>query len=274
MPEKPQILLTNDDGINSAGLWAAAEALSEIGFVHVTAPRQQYSGAGRSLPSNSDGIITARQVQVHGKEWTVYSVGGSPAQAVQHAVVEILAEKPDLIVSGINFGENVGSGITISGTVGAALEAAALGFPALAVSLETDPKHHYAEAAVGEVDFATAAYFTAKFARLMLSKEMPEDVDVLKIDIPCDATPETPWQITKLLRTPYYYLVPPKRGSWDEPGLVGYRNLPDEYYTPGTDAHAVRVARVVSVTPVSMDLTSRTSLPGLDHYLREALAEA
>ncbi|MFN2194833.1 MAG: 5'/3'-nucleotidase SurE [Anaerolineales bacterium] len=274
MAEKPQILLTNDDGINSAGLWAAAEALSEIGFVNVTAPRQQYSGAGRSLPSNSDGIITARQVPVHGKDWTVYSVGGSPAQAVQHAVVEILPEKPDLVVSGINFGENVGSGITISGTVGAALEGAAMGIPALAVSLETDPKHHFAEAAVGEVDFNTAAYFTAKFAQLMLNNKLPEDVDVLKVDIPCDAKPETPWQITRLLRTPYYYLVPPKRSSWDQPGLVGYRNLPDEYYTPGTDAHAVRVARVVSVTPISMDLTSRTPLLDLDEFLRGALDAA
>jgi 5'-nucleotidase len=84
--DKPQILLTNDDGIRSPGLWAAASALSEIGFVHVTAPRDQYSGAGRSLPSTSDGIIEPRQITVNGKEWTVYSVGGTPAQSVLHAV--------------------------------------------------------------------------------------------------------------------------------------------------------------------------------------------
>lgn len=269
MPPKPQILLTNDDGISSPGLWAAAEALSALGFVHVTAPRQQYSGAGRSLPSNSDGIIEPRQVTIHGKEWTVYSVGGSPAQAVQHAVIEILPAIPDLIVSGINFGENVGSGITISGTVGAALEGASMGIPSLAVSLETDPKHHYAENETGEVDFATAAYFTAYFARLMLDYQLPEDVDVLKVDIPSDATPQTPWVMTRLLRTRYYELVPPQRKSWDQPGLVGYRNLADEHYLPGTDAHAVRVARKVSVTPLSLDLTSRTTLKELEQILRE-----
>ena len=126
---KPQILLTNDDGILSPGLWAAAEALAELGFVHVVAPRDQFSGAGRSLPSTSDGIITPRQVTVHGKEWTVYSVGGTPAQAVLHAVYEILPERPNLVVSGINYGENLSVGITASGTVGAALEGAGLGVP-------------------------------------------------------------------------------------------------------------------------------------------------
>jgi len=77
------------------------------------------------------------QVCVNGKNWTVHAVGGTPAQAVLHAVLEILPRKPDLVVSGINYGENVGSGVTVSGTVGAALDAAGLGIPALAVSLET-----------------------------------------------------------------------------------------------------------------------------------------
>jgi len=79
---KKQILLTNDDGIRSPGLWAAAEALSELGYVTVAAPREQSSGMGRSLPSTSDGIINMEKVQVNGQEWTVYAVGGSPAQAV------------------------------------------------------------------------------------------------------------------------------------------------------------------------------------------------
>ena len=123
---KPQILLTNDDGIQSPGLWAAAEALSELGYVNVIAPREQQSGAGRSLPVSTDGIIDIQKMQVKDQPWTVYAVGGTPAQAVQHGVLEILPRRPDLAVSGINYGQNVGSGVTISGTVGAALEAAAL----------------------------------------------------------------------------------------------------------------------------------------------------
>jgi 5'-nucleotidase len=266
MMEKYQILLTNDDGIDSPGLWAAAEALSELGFVHVTAPRDQYSGAGRSLPSNSDGSITPRTVSVHGKEWTVYAVGGSPAQTVLHGVLEITPRKPDLVVSGINYGENVGTGVTISGTVGAALEAAALGIPALAISLETDPVHHLSYST--EVDFSAAAYFTAVFARLLLEKKMPPDVDVLKVDVPIDATPETAWQIVRVSRARYYQPLPPVRTTPDAPASVGYARMDDPEDLPGTDAHTIRIERQVAVTPLSLDLTSRTDFASLDHLLR------
>src|SRR5215204_4023321 len=134
--KKPQILLTNDDGIRSPGLWAAAKALSKLGYVTVTAPREQSSGAGRSLPNTSDGIIEEKRVQVNGQEWTVFSIGGTPAQTVLHGVYEVMKTKPDLVVSGINYGENVATGVTISGTVGAAMEGASLGIPSMAVSLE------------------------------------------------------------------------------------------------------------------------------------------
>ena len=77
---RPQILLTNDDGILSPGLWAAAASLSKLGFVTVTAPREQSSGAGRSMPNLSDGIIQEQRVQVNNQEWSVFAVGGSPAQ--------------------------------------------------------------------------------------------------------------------------------------------------------------------------------------------------
>jgi 5'-nucleotidase len=109
--EKPSILLTNDDGIRSPGLWAAAEALSELGFVTVVAPRAQSSGSGRSMPITSDGVICEVQVEIRGKTWKVYAVGGSPAQAVQHGIFEITEGTPDLVVAGINYGENVGTGV-------------------------------------------------------------------------------------------------------------------------------------------------------------------
>ena len=98
---KPQILLTNDDGIRSPGLWAAAASLSDVGFVTVTAPRDQCTGMGRSLPNTSDGIIREERVQVNGQEWSVFAVGGSPAQAVLHGIYDVLKRKPDLVVSGI-----------------------------------------------------------------------------------------------------------------------------------------------------------------------------
>lgn len=267
--EKPQILLTNDDGIQSPGLWAAASTLSELGFVHVVAPREQYSGAGRSLPSTSDGLIQPQPLVVNGKTWEVYAVGGTPAQAVQHAVLEILPRPPDLVVSGINYGENVGSGVTISGTVGAALEGAALGVPSLAISLETDPIHHLSYSA--EVDFSTAAYFTAYFGRLLLTRRLGADVDVLKVDVPSDATPDTPWQITRLSRHRYYLPTRPKRQRFDAPAPIGYRlDWQPHDDAEDTDAYAIRVRRVVSVTPLSLDMTSRVDLGEFERLLRQS----
>jgi 5'-nucleotidase len=266
--EKPiQILLTNDDGIQSPGLWAAAGALSELGYVHVVAPRDQFSGAGRSLPSTSDGIITPQQMQVNGKLWTVYSVGGTPAQAILHAICEILPERPDLVVSGINYGENLGVGVTVSGTVGAAMEGAGNGIPALAVSLETDQTEHLSYSTA--IDFSAAAYFTSLFGRMILQRKLPADVDLLKVDVPCDATSETPWDVTRLSRQMYFVPVTPKRARWDQPETVGYRRI-EELSGTGvdTDVYALRVKRVVSVTPLSLDLTSRVNLQDFDQLLR------
>lgn len=266
--QKPiQILLTNDDGIQSPGLWAAAGALSELGYVHVVAPRDQFSGGGRSLPSTSDGIITPRQILVNGKMWTVYSVGGTPAQAVLHAIYEILPVRPDLVVSGINYGENLGVGITVSGTVGAAMEGAGNDIPSLAVSLETDQKDHLSYST--EIDFGPAAFFTQFFGRMMLNKALPDDVDLIKVDIPCDATLETPWEVTRLSKQRYFEAVTPKRTSWDQPETVGYRRI-DELNGSGTDTdvYAMRVKRVVSVTPLSLDMTSRLELEDFDRFLR------
>jgi 5'-nucleotidase len=264
---KCQILLTNDDGIQSPGLWAAAEALSELGFVTVAAPRDQSSGMGRSLPSSSDGIIRTEVVRIHGKEWKVYAVSGSPAQAVLHGILEIMPQPPDLVVSGINYGENVATGVTISGTVGAALEAASHGIPALAMSLETCVEHQLSYSK--DIDFSVAANFTTYFARQMLEKHFPPDVDVLKVDVPANATMQTPWQITHVARQRYYEPVPPQRKSWDEPGVVDYAEaaqLDDSF--KGSDVYVLRAQHEVSVTPLSLDLTSRVDFDALNRLLR------
>jgi 5'-nucleotidase len=263
---KYQILLTNDDGIQSPGLWAAAEALSDLGFVTVAAPRDQSSGMGRSLPSTSDGVIRVEVMPMRGKDWTVYAVGGSPAQAVLHGILEIMPQRPDLVVSGINYGENVGTGVTISGTVGATLEAASHGIPALAMSLETDREHHQLYST--EIDFSAAAYFAAYFARQMLEKRFPPDVALLKVDVPSDASRQTPWQVTRIAHQRYYLPVPPKRKSWDEPGKVDYEEaaiLDGE--REDSDVYVLRVKRLVSVTPLSLDLTSRVDFGELNRLL-------
>jgi 5'-nucleotidase len=263
-----QILLTNDDGIQSPGLWAAAAVLSSLGYVHVVAPRDQFSGAGRSMPSTSDGLITTLQVPVNGKSWTVYSVGGTPAQAVLHAVYEILPEKPDLVVSGINYGENLGVGITVSGTVGAAMEAAGLGIRALAISLETEQENHLTYSS--KVDFSAAAYFTLYFSRRLMEQRLPWDVDLLKVDVPCDATVDTPWVVTRLARRMYFLPVAPRRTSWDQPETMGYRANEDmSQFEPGSDVYALRVLRQVAVVPLSLDMTARVDLAEFEQSIRD-----
>lgn len=262
-----QILLTNDDGIKSPGLWAAAEALSELGFVTVVAPRQQSSGMGRSLPISSDGIIQEERLQIKGQDWPVYAVGGTPAQAVLHGILEVMPQKPDIVVSGINYGSNVGTGITISGTVGAAMEAAALGFRALAVSLETAQEHHLTYSR--EVDFFAAAHFTLQFARLLMEKSPFPDVDLLKVDVPDSATPKTEWTLTRLAKQRYYDPVAPRRESWSVPGTVGYKEAPHLKEEPSdSDVFVLRQERLVSVTPISLDMTSRVNFNELEKNFR------
>lgn len=265
---KPHILLTNDDGIRSPGLWAAARELSRIGYVTVAAPREQSSGMGRSLPSTSDGIIRKELVQVNGQEWSVYAVGGSPAQSVLHGVLEIVPHRPDLIVSGINYGENIGLGITISGTVGAAMEAASMGFPALAISLQTDTQYHLSHSE--DIDFSAAGYFAAYFARLILEKKFPQEVDLIKVEVPNLATPTTEWQVGRLSRSRYYDPVPSQRESWEHPGPISYKHSESIEQEPeDTDAYILRYKKMVAVTPLNLDMTARVEFSDFDKLLRD-----
>jgi 5'-nucleotidase len=209
---------------------------------------------------------------VGGKQWKVYAVGGTPAQAVQHGVLELMPRKPDLVVAGINYGENVGLGVTISGTVGAALEGAALGVPSMAVSLETQLDYHLSYSK--DIDFSAAAHFACFFAKRLLTGKRFQDVDVLKVDVPSDATTETPWKVTRLSRTIYFFPVAPKRERLDEPARIGYSVISDpEVLEPGSDSHVLRIEKAVAVTPLSMDLTSRLDLADLERELGDGHSE-
>lgn len=266
---RPKILLTNDDGIRSPGLWAAAERLSEIGFVTVAAPREQASGSGRSMPPASDGSIKRESVEVGGQRWEVFAIGGTPAQAVQHGIFELMPERPDLVVAGINYGENVTTSVTISGTVGAAMEGAAFGIPSLAVSLQTERDLHLSYSDM--VEFETAGYFTKLFAEKILGSKFIDDVDLLKLDIPDEADPETEWKITFLERARYYLPRSPARESLEDPAKMDYDVVNDAgHLTPGSDAYVLRVEGKVAVTPLSLDLTSRVDFVKLQELLQNS----
>ncbi|HEY89425.1 MAG TPA: 5'/3'-nucleotidase SurE [Thermoflexia bacterium] len=235
---KPLILVTNDDGIHSHGLWAAAAALLPLGEVLVVAPNQQWSGAGRSMLGSFRAAATQFTREIAGKELIAYAVNAAPAAVVVHALLELAARKPALVVSGINLGANISTEVTISGTVGAALEAAAAGIPALAVSLALPiALHNHATGA--EVDYRAAQAFTRRFAQHLLSTPRPYDTHVLNLNIPQTATPEQ---------------------CDNEESGPGYRVMAHpEQTAPDSDIYTLNVDKLISVTPLSLDLTARTS---------------
>lgn len=262
------ILLTNDDGIQSPGLWAAAEALSRLGYVTVAAPRDQASGTGRSVPIGSDGRIQQLTLRIGQQDWPVYSIGGTPAQVVGHALLELMPVKPDLVVSGINYGENVGEGVTASGTVGAALEAASFGIPAIAASLQLMDGGYYGYST--EIDFSAAAHFTAYFAERLLAGRFLPDVDVLKVDVPAHATPQTPWRITRMSKARYFIPLAKRKGALEEPGPLGYKiEIDRSKVEPDSDIHVLMYNHEVAVCPMSLEMTSRVNFTELEAALRD-----
>ena len=265
--DRYRILVTNDDGIHSPGLHAAAEALKDLGEVTIIAPHDQVSATGRSMPSGSDGSITPITLTIQNQEWEAFAVGGTPAQVVQHGVLEIMPEQPDLIVAGINYGENVGTSITISGTIGAALEAAAMGIPAMTVSFQLLEKEHFSNYA--QLDFSSPAHFLRYFARIILSQKFSGDIDLLKIDVPAGATTETPWKITRLAKHRYYQPESSGRKKWKDKSSIWFHSTVEKVQVPvDSDIYAMLFDKVVSVTPISMDMTSRVDLHQLEKSLK------
>src|SRR5258708_31911022 len=169
----PHILLTNDDGIHAAGLKGLAAGLEGFATVSVVAPSREQSGAAQSLTLRQPIICHS----VGERQW---AVDGTPADAVIVALHRLLPEPPDLVISGINFGANLGENVYYSGTVGAAREAALHHIPALAMSLCSKG---------AGVKFDTAARIARSTPELILKDGLPNQV-LLKLDVPKPRTPD------------------------------------------------------------------------------------
>jgi 5'-nucleotidase len=253
------ILITNDDGVKSPGLFAAVRALRGLGELMVTAPLEQQSSSGRAFYWKARRAKKGK-LRIGRTTVTTLAVDASPAVSVRYALMLGVPRPPALVVSGINYGENLGSGLTISGTVGAALEAAAEGFPALAVSLETDAKYHTSYSP--EIDFSAAADWTRRMAEYMLFNQLPDGAPMLNVNIPRNATRETRWRVTCASNQAYF------RSLVSQGRFVGYDVVVDrESLERESDIYALLVDRVVSVTPLSYDLTARISLAALSKQL-------
>src|ERR1700683_1768454 len=136
MPNPPRVLVTNDAGLDSPGLHAAAEAVAALGELLLVAPATQQTAMSRAFVTDAGaGVVKRVEIHIAGRAVSGYAVTGSPVMAVTHAVLE-LAERPiALCVSGINYGENIGGAIGVSGTVSAAFEADSLGIPSIAAAI-------------------------------------------------------------------------------------------------------------------------------------------
>jgi 5'-nucleotidase len=254
----PLILVTNDDGINSPGLHAAVEAVADLGEPLIVAPLTQQTSMGRSMPvGNEIGVVGERLLTIAGRRYPAYAVNGSPAQAVLHAILELAPRVPLLCVSGVNYGENLGASITRSGTVGAALEAAAQRVPAIAISLEAPLEVHHADG-YAEIDWTAALHFTRLLAKRVLQQGLPEGARLLNVAMPATATLATALRVTRQSHQNYYNeRMPQPRDITTAYRFFASTGFDLVTLEADSDIYAFAVDRVVSVTPLTLDLTAR-----------------
>lgn len=253
---KPLILITNDDGIYSPGLLATAEAVYDLGELLIAAPHTQQSGMGRSFPRTKElGIIDKVSLEVCNKHITGYGVHGSPAYAVAHGIMELADRKPNLCISGINYGENLGLNVNCSGTLGAAFEANSHGIPAIAASLQADLKIQrlleYQEA-----DWKTAQHMIRIWTKYVLDKGMQEGVDTLNINVPLESSNPETFRITSQSRQNYFEFIKPDRRMLNQPyELKSELRIDFKHLEPDSDIHALYVEHITSVTPISVKMS-------------------
>ena len=263
MTMKPLILVTNDDGIKSPGLAAAARAAFRIGDVVIAAPNEQQTAMGRAYPYREDlGVIDTIQIDI-GFENLVeaYAVHGSPGYAAAYGIAEIAprikGRKPDITVSGINTGANCGTSITSSGTIGAALESVDMKVPALAMSQEVlNYNDRWPDFA--DLDYYSAEMATEYWLRYILNNGMPSDADLLNVNVPEVTIAPDDYLFTFLELHPYYKAQPVPKRDWNKPYQFRFDSeFGDKDAREGSDIHTLHFKRTTSVTPLSIDMTKR-----------------
>jgi 5'/3'-nucleotidase len=237
------ILVTNDDGVDSPGLSALARALREVEDVCVIAPNRNWTAAGHT--KTLDRPLRVAEIALPGSKMRAFSSDGSPSDCVALAFLGLAPERPRLVVSGINTGPNMGSDITYSGTVSAAMEGVVSGVPAIAVSLAD----YY------EWDFHYAAGFAARLARRVLREGLESDV-LLNVNVPRGRRRDIRGvQVTRLGRREYRDELIRRQDPIGRDYFWIGGGPPGGSGEPGTDLHAVADG-YVSVTPVQLDLTN------------------
>lgn len=243
------IFVTNDDGIESPGLKALAEALAELDEVYIVAPDRERSAIGMAITLHRP--LRAKQVREN-----AYAVDGTPVDCVDLAVSTLLPEHPKLLVSGINHGQNLGHDIHFSGTIAAAKKGTFLGIPSIAISLVSASTYHH----------DTAATIACRLAKHVLANAIPESI-LLNVNVPnCLLSEIKGIEITRQDLGTYsanaikrldrrgqpYYWIGGERGQVDQ--------------RKDTDLNAIR-NQCVSITPVQLDFTAHHQIEPTKRWL-------
>lgn len=232
------ILVTNDDGILAIGIRTLAKALQKLGTVTVVAPDRERSATGHAITVHQP--LRVRQIADYPAN-EAYAVDGTPADCVKLALEALPIQRPDLVISGINRGPNLGTDVLYSGTVSAAIEAAILGLPAIAVSL----------ADFRDTDYEDAAQFATELAHMWQTKPLPPDT-LLNVNWPKAVAKGV--KVTVLGRRQYMNTFERRQDPWGrEYFWMGGEVSADE--TPDTDVWAVDNG-YASITPIHFDLTN------------------
>jgi len=249
----PTILVINDDGIDSIGLSTLAKQLEKLGKVIVVTPEAERSGIGKAI---SIGQVNITETSF-GDGTRAYATTGTPADSFLIAVNKILKCMPDLLVSGINIGPNLGiDDLLTSGTVGAAFEAAIHNVPAIAVSycLSEITEKMPEKAKVSVKDLELAATFAYKAARHVLERGMPPEVEIISINVPEKADCRKV-KLTSLCYDGYGDIHTATKDGYIIKSWT-LRHYPDG--DPGTDLHAIKTDKCISVTPIKVEFLHNT----------------
>jgi len=234
----------------------------------IAAPAEQQTASGRSLRALPEAVFESRIIDINGVDVEGWCLNASPATTVRHALQCLcIGRKPDMVVSGINFGENIGTNVTASGTVGAAIQSAVWDYKSLAVSMEVPQAFHYEH---GEVDWSEALLILRRAALRFLAADWPRDVHILKIDIPDSADAETPWVVCRQSREPGWWGYVPDASPLSTAGTtIGKRGpRPGKKWKDDDDMAVLLKDRNVTITPLSIDMSSRVPLQEVEELFR------
>lgn len=243
------ILVSNDDGVYAEGIRTLADSLRTIATVTVVAPDRNRSGASNSLTLNSPLYLKHLKPDV-------ISVEGTPTDCVHVAITGLLTELPNMVVSGINAGANMGDDVWYSGTVAAAMEGRFLGLPAIAVSLTGEKHEHY----------ETAAHVVLNMVKHLQKETLPAST-ILNINVPDIAYEDIEgYEVTRLgtrhCAEPTIRQIDPRGNPIYWVGPAGK----EEDAGPGTDFHAIR-HNCVSITPLRIDITHYESFDRISNWV-------